>query len=490
MKNDPYRFGVIPDIFDTKFLNQVILEIKDNSRVQFKESDLFRVYQSIDLANVQEGMATVLKLRSVLYSQQFRNMIEEMTGIPSNTLTTKVDCACNCHMTGCHLLCHDDVINTRKVSYILYLTEPNWKNSEGGSLEIYDNVKDPHQPGRIPEAIPKSFVLPLFNSLAFFEVRPGISFHSVQEVLGDRPRLSLQGWYHAAEAPDDIENATLQRLKQMTDQGLKPYLEYADFKSEELSPDDFAYLEKFIQPTYLTTDAIEKVNRQFEENSSVQLRGFLKDKWVSNLSQDSLAEEIENGDPTNPSYYSLGVSKTWETVGPPHKQRFLQLNTNHSDPIGDVLVDIQNNLLQSVSFARYLKRLTGLGIPVSHRGCIRRFRKGRDYTVAHYGILTKEPVLDATLCFVKDDEAWESGESGGFECYIAADDDDGAPADEYDQDDDTELLSVSPSMNTLSLVYRDPGTMRFVKYISAGAPSSRLDIAMEFNVRDEETQDE
>jgi hypothetical protein len=103
--------------------------------------------------------------------------------------------------------------------------------------------------------------------------------------------------------------------------------------------------------------------------------------------------------------------------------------------------------------------------------------------------MVDQSVLDATMCFVYDENdeniVWESGDCGGFECYIAADDqddDDKGPADEYNEDDDTELLSVSASNNTLSLVYRDPGTMRFVKYVGSSAPSSRYDISMEYAV--------
>lgn len=110
--------------------------------------------------------------------------------------------------------------------------------------------------------------------------------------------------------------------------------------------------------------------------------------------------------------------------------------------------------------------------------------------MAHHGLLMDQSVLDATLCFVagrgKDvqtemdkqneqaiheaDVKWQSGDHGGFECYIAADDEEdeqgggqaaAGPADEYNEDDDTELLSVSASNNTLNLVYRDEGTMRF-----------------------------
>jgi hypothetical protein len=44
-------------------------------------------------------------------------------------------------------------------------------------------------------------------------------------------------------------------------------------------------------------------------------------------------------------------------------------------------------------------------------------------------------------------------------------------------DDETGVLNVSPAANTLSLVLRDEGLMRFVKYVSCQAPSSRCDIS-------------
>lgn len=143
------------------------------------------------------------------------------------------------------------------------------------------------------------------------------------------------------------------------------------------------------------------------------------------------------------------------------------------------------SLWQLISIDTNSNNLTGLGLPTARRGRIRRFRPGLDYAVAHHRLLTKRSTLDATVCFVlppdqgqeglkaavleskegeEDDEEeeediWESGEVVGFECYIAADEEDNEAAAEYNQDDDTELLSVSASMNTLSLVYRDRGTM-------------------------------
>lgn len=73
----------------------------------------------------------------------------------------------NSYRKGCHLLNHDDVIDTRRVSYILYMpisgpgkSEHEWKTEWGGALELYDviekdGIKEPNaQPAK---AIPPSW---------------------------------------------------------------------------------------------------------------------------------------------------------------------------------------------------------------------------------------------------------------------------------------------------------------------------------------------
>ncbi len=67
----------------------------------------------------------------------------------------------------------------------------------------------------------------------------------------------------------------------------------------------------------------------------------------------------------------------------------------------------------------------------------------------------------------------------GFEAYILADDDEDGPAEVYRhvQDDDSGVLNVSASFNALSIVLRDEGLMRFVKYVSSAAPGSRWDVS-------------
>ena len=67
------------------------------------------------------------ELRDGLYSPEFRKAVEEMTGCGS--LNARTDMSANVYSRGHHLLCHDDVIGTRRVSFIVYLTEPDepWK---------------------------------------------------------------------------------------------------------------------------------------------------------------------------------------------------------------------------------------------------------------------------------------------------------------------------------------------------------------------------
>jgi hypothetical protein len=120
----------------------------------------------------------------------------------------------------------------------------------------------------------------------------------------------------------------------------------------------------------------------------------------------------------------------------------------------------------------------------------RRFRPGCDYTVAHGATGCDEPRLDLTFCFLShadpaafDADVWACGDYGGFETYVEADGG-GDRADVYEgdagegRDDGGDLLSVEAAHNTLSVVLRDPGTLRFVKYLSVEAPGSRWDLEM------------
>ena len=168
-----------------------------------------------------------------------------------------------------------------------------------------------------------------------------------------------------------------------------------------------------------------------------------------------------------------GVRHPWTPRGPAHKQRFLRATPCTSPScatcsVADVaeqdgdggargtaaqLAAIARELFRSEAFAKWLQSVTDLGT-VALRADLRRFRPGVDYTVAT-GAPVDTPVdtdvgnssnggaaaaaaprLDATLCFVDDSDetaaaAWASDDVGGFQCYIAADDEADAAAETY-----------------------------------------------------------
>jgi hypothetical protein len=75
----------------------VLHEIKQNSTVKFKESDLFKMYQSIDFRNLTNDsdlakkMPCVMELKHTLYSQEFRSFMEQVTNLEPGTLTDEVN---------------------------------------------------------------------------------------------------------------------------------------------------------------------------------------------------------------------------------------------------------------------------------------------------------------------------------------------------------------------------------------------------------------
>jgi prolyl 3-hydroxylase /prolyl 3,4-dihydroxylase len=548
----PYPHLLVDDFLDRDFLEETVREIKDKSKVDFKESDLFKFYQSMDLASLGcdgREASHVYRLRHMLYSQEWRRKVEAILGLEPDTLSDHVDCACNCHAASCHLLCHDDVIRTRKVSYIIYLVDDDWSSKDGGALELYSaSSKEGSSNGAaasVPDAVPSVRLTPKFNTLCMFEVRPGVSFHSVQEVTRTTsPRLSLQGWYHASAEPDNAHQATLSQLKALrdngnsVDDGFHDYVDRhtatslkdrGDSAGDALSQRDVDYLATYLDPTYLQPPALKEMRERFDETSSLQLRGLFLPQHVEPLSAALSEADREVTVPIDDDQlYQRGVDANWTIQGPPHMQRYLRYNSSSgtassASPLyssGKMLSEMQQ-VMESPAFARFLERVTGLE-PIGHRGEIRRFRPGRDYTVAHYGLLRQNGVLDATLVFCagtgepvceqssddSPDVAWQSGDVGGFECYIEADESgqdeqykgstaraasakQGEDEENDDEDEDgTELLSVSAANNTLSLVYRDPGTMRFVKYLSIQAPSSRWDIALEYRVAEDDDDED
>jgi Rps23 Pro-64 3,4-dihydroxylase Tpa1-like proline 4-hydroxylase len=151
---------------------------------------LTQVNQTGDLASLSYLSSTELAtlsslqaLRSALYSPEFRSFIRRVTGCGPLS-GTKQDMSVNSYRKGCHLLNHDDVIDTRRVSYIVYMPfsgegeggkGKEWKEEWGGALELYD-VTTGHDGVKEPLPAPEKIIPPAWNQVC--SGNPMLFYHS------------------------------------------------------------------------------------------------------------------------------------------------------------------------------------------------------------------------------------------------------------------------------------------------------------------------
>ena len=126
----PYHHAVVDGLINDDLLRAARNEINEELHFTEKETDIYKVNQTGDLANLDglpeeeaNRLQSVLKVRNAIYSEQFRSWIQRVTGCGALSAKKK-DMSINDYRQGCHLLNHDDVISTRRVSYILYLPDP------------------------------------------------------------------------------------------------------------------------------------------------------------------------------------------------------------------------------------------------------------------------------------------------------------------------------------------------------------------------------
>ncbi|KAK4451472.1 putative PKHD-type hydroxylase [Podospora aff. communis PSN243] len=574
--SSPYKHSVIHELVDDSLLRKVRNEIKANVSFTPKETDIYKIHQSGDLANLDgldnEALAklpSLLALRDALYSQTFRDYVSHITGCGPLS-GRKTDMAINVYTPGCYLLCHDDVIGSRKVSYILYLTDPDtpWQAEWGGALRLFpaeDRVGKDDEVAKTPLPDAVKVIPPAWNQLSFFAVQPGESFHDVEEVYhaaskeeleknGGRIRMAISGWFHIPQIGEDgwVEGAEekaarksgLMQLQGNPDQHDRPQAKPVPFeKTEGDSSGEFAFedesdlefLLKYLAPTYLTPDTIERVAEHFEEEFSITLPDILHPKFAAKVrtyieGQEAKAlpeksDEIEQG--------------AWKVARPPHKHRYLYLQPGEGKSEDSPLKELLEVFLPSKQFRLWLQMATRSVIE-SHDLLVRRFRRGQDYTLAtgHEG----KPRLELNIGLTptegwgddaeddesdasSDDEDIESNangkgkakakangssakpkgkgkavekviekeeevEVGGHEVYMAGDDDSNEDAAIYKSsaEDDNILFFQAAAWNKMTLVLRDSGTLRFVKYVSKSAKGDRWDVSGMYEIQEQDEE--
>ncbi|KAK3936202.1 putative PKHD-type hydroxylase [Diplogelasinospora grovesii] len=598
----PYKHSVINGLVDDALLRSVRTEIEANVSFTPKETDIYKIHQSGDLANLDgldnaalSKLPSLLALRDALYSQTFRDYVSHITGCGPLS-GRKTDMAINVYTPGCYLLCHDDVIGSRKVSYILYLTDPDtpWQPEWGGALRLYPVTDRAGKDGEVaktplPDAV--KVIPPAWNQLSFFAVQPGESFHDVEEVYhaaseeeleknGGRIRMAISGWFHIPQIGEEgwvegaeekaARNSGLMQLQGNPDQHDRPQARPAAVGKSESSESsqesgdaaldaaDLDFLLKYLAPTYLTPDTIEQVAEHFEEEFTITLPDILHPKFAQRLRAYVEKKEAQ-ALPEDASAIEKGA---WKVARPPHKHRYLYLQPGLDKERGSPLNELLEVFLPSRQFRLWLQMATRSVIE-SHDVMARRFRRGKDYTLAtgHEG----KPRLELNIGITptpgwgdeeddegddeeddEDDDASEASseastihngkaaatnakakakakangngkaaetkkgkgkaadteaedgpdkededelEVGGHEVYMAGDDGDGnedAAVYKSSSEEDNILFFQAASWNKMTLVLRDSGTLRFVKYVSASAKGDRWDISGTFEIEEQD----
>lgn len=556
-ESSPYKWGTIKNLMDDNLLRQVRKEVLSEIAFTKKETDIYKVYQLGDLANLSgldwndlSRLPSLYKLRAAIYSQEFRDVVSKITGC-GKLSGVKTDMSINTYTKGCHLLTHDDVIGSRRVSFILYMPDPDkvWKHQYGGALRLFPSVVP-----NVPHTDYECKLIPQFNQIAFFTVQPGLSFHDVEEVREDKHRLSIQGWFHIPQPGEDgfvegeqEKTEALSTLQQLQCKELQEFdfpksirneinpLELKAIQScEQLSKQDIDYLKNFLNPTYLNPTHIQKLSNFFSNESLVELKDFFNEEYASSLKDLLRGVEINTETPKN----SSEVLHPWKIAVPPHKQRFMYIDgTSHHglskeeikyiDEVGPqeqpnfTLLNKSSDLsaadskliqicefLKSVAFKRWLKVITDL-VPANEQILARRFRPGQDFILAtttdsdagrndyEEGVLLEATLnLTPTAASGKKTNSWESGEFGGYELCMAQTAKDGDEEDDpaiyrssKESEEDSVLYTSQCKWNKLTLMVRDASILKFVKYVSINAKGSRWDVSCQWNVKAESEEE-
>ncbi|KAK7054104.1 prolyl 3,4-dihydroxylase ofd1 [Favolaschia claudopus] len=486
--NEPFKYAVVEKLFQDDLLQKVKDECMTELSFTEKETDIYKVNQTGDLASLNylsseqiSLLPNLLALRDALYSPTFRNFLRAVTGCGPLS-GTKQDMSVNSYTRGCHLLNHDDVIGSRRVSYILYMPLPHyqyWQKDWGGALELYPTVVGPDG-DREPVSVPSKSIPPSWNQFIFFEVQPGQSFHSVEEVVvggggeDGRARLSISGWFHAAQegeegyTPESAETQLKSSREQLatTSTSFKNYPTELDGPPEDtLSEAHTAFLSEFLNPVYLQPRTMKALGLRFLEESSLELHSFLSNDLASALeprlreldSKDGLGEDRAGRVPPHTS----GTGGAWTVRGPPHKWRYCTLAPatptqatavapRAAAGCNEIMRGLQDDLFASPPFRAWLAIVSRL-LPTRHCVEARRFRPGLDYTLATSE--EREARLDVVLGLTpevrKEGEeqvqqtalkrrsrkpqevkprGWQAAEWGGWECYMAPHNEEDDPA--------------------------------------------------------------
>ncbi|RKP10779.1 Oxoglutarate and iron-dependent oxygenase degradation C-term-domain-containing protein [Thamnocephalis sphaerospora] len=477
----PRFFSLPEEATSHAFASALQVELAEEP-LRHRSNDLFDFHQSWD-AQALQGRR-MHGLRDVMSSAPVLSIVETVLGV-KGLMPGRVDMAAQRYDRGGYLLCHDDDIKeevesgvARRVAFVYYLVDEMWSAEDGGEYAMFDTVHG--QPGRIVHR-----VLPERGALVMFRVGE-TSWHQVEEVrtrVAGRARWSVTGWLYG---PLDQSNASMSSADRASPaSGSMPVPTFAPLTAAaaEAVAAVESPLAQWICDDYLSDEAVARVDERFADESTVQLCGFLRASARDRLARAILQLRTYAGDET---------SSAWCELGPASLRRYqmladtCQIQDAATREAAQTLREF-DQFMRSVPLAIHLGRLTSLGLGASTRayGELRRITHG-DYTLlrddwkepigldAVFHLLLKVP-FDADTDVSPSAHHWPDADAGEAEWHGAY---------HYVSAEDGDLLAtLTPADNALTLVYRDEGVSRFLKYsLQESGQLERLDALYTYQV--------
>jgi prolyl 3-hydroxylase /prolyl 3,4-dihydroxylase len=474
----PFPHMIIRQVFkDTSLLHRARGELQ-KLLIHTRSSDLYRFTQtdaliphSDDKKNVDDSTTSMITLSShptvtiltkALYSTTWVNRLRRISHLELDQ--RPIDLSGQCYQQHDYLLCHDDRLEGRRLAFILYLVDEDWREEDGGHLELF-SIDGDGQPLEVSRRI-----LPVFNSFVFFEVTP-ISYHQVAEILStDRQRISLSGWLHGPSSKSALVD--VQHHEQGYQRSERLFRESIRAIPSSLT----CSLMDLLHPSYRTgsSDAVSttfhQIRRVFEQQSCVQLEHWINGDWLDGLRRDLRAARWRHLGPANRRHYEGYVEDGDRVYG-------------NAFPC---LTQIRR-LWTSKEFLEWLNFVTGLSWkPLTSE--LRRFQSG-DYTLL--ADRHKNDYSERSTSIDSDRESSGVGHLLDVLFFVGSESDDcldqsqvpladpsltattmkidtGVPLESpwiYVSEKDP-LLTIQPKSNALVLVYREEDIDSFQKYIS------------------------
>ncbi|CAF3909557.1 unnamed protein product [Rotaria sordida] len=457
LEHEPFSYCTIDDFVLDKnvdqFCNQLINEL-NNIKMNQKNNDLYKFQQSDDLTYVT--LPAIEQIKQFLYVD-FKDWLTQATDIH---FSDKVDMTFSKYEYTDYLLCHDDDIHGttegRRVAFIYYLVPDDWKETDGGALDLFDTDEET-QPCRITKSL-----LPKRNRLAFFEVTDK-SYHQVAEVLNEKQgaRLSINGWLHG---PINARPVPIFEPLPAT----KP--------ATKFQQTDLDRVNQTISSIYLKVETQYDVQMAFQENSETKLAEFFQKDYfqsmVNELQSDTITW-IRRG-PCNKRNYDIADITTL-----PSALRTL-IELFGSEPMFTILGSLtgltsENDEDEETEYEPSPKKIksnptTDVASSTHSSSSVPRwYFELRRWKHTYYSISfdtdnnvdddddddkEKDGTLDVMIFFNYHSNETDDAVGGGDVVYTI-------------KNEDETLLRVIPDNNSLNLIYReDDNVLKFNKYIN------------------------